>query len=124
MAITGDVKDFVIRYEGHPKYEVNRILEDDEIEVIIQKLEMILFTSQGEILGDDELGANIEYYLWKTKVSSINIRNKITEQIYRFVPELVTIGYDMFVDIYDGSYQDIMIINFIIKGYNIDFVFD
>ena len=28
-----DVKDFVIRYPGHPKYEEGRIIEDDEIEV-------------------------------------------------------------------------------------------
>ena len=29
-----DVKDLVIRYDGHPKYEENRIIEDDEIEEI------------------------------------------------------------------------------------------
>ena len=46
-----DVKDLVIRYDGHPKYISNKIIEDDEIEVIVQKLEMILFTNKGEIFG-------------------------------------------------------------------------
>ena len=53
-----DVKDLVIRYPGHPKYQPDRIIEDDEIEVIVQKLEMILFTNKGEVLGDIDIGVN------------------------------------------------------------------
>ena len=56
-----DVKDLVIRYPGHPKYQEGRIVEDDEVEVIVQKLEMILFTNRGEVLGNPDIGANLEY---------------------------------------------------------------
>lgn len=119
-----DVKDLVIRYPGHPKYESGRIVEDDEVEVIVQKLEMILFTNQGEVLGDINIGANLEYYLWQTKVSTNTLKRKVDEQISKYVPELVNLGYDLSLDIFEGTIQDILYLNFIIKGYNIEFIFE
>ncbi len=119
-----DVKDLVIRYPGHPKYEPDRIVEDDEIEVIVQKLEMILFTNKGEILGDINLGANLEYYLWQTKVTTGNLKFKIEEQIVKYIPELIKIGYTFELQLFEGTLRDILYLNFVIKGYNIDFIFE
>lgn len=119
-----DVKDLVIRYPGHPKYQEGRIVEDDEIEVIVQKLEMILFTNQGEVLGNVTVGANLEYYLWSTKVSTNTLKKKVDEQIQLYIPELIKLGYTLSVNIYEGTVQDILYLNFIIKGYNIEFVFE
>lgn len=118
-----DVKDLVIRYDGHPKYEVNRIVEDDEVEVIVQKLEMVLFTNSGEVIGSG-IGANLEYYLWQTRVSTNTLRRQIEQQIFEYIPELIQLGYEMSVDVYDGVYRDILYLSFIIKGYNIDFIFE
>jgi|SRR5574344_234785 phage baseplate assembly protein W len=119
-----DVKDLVIRYDGHPKYEKNRIIEDDEIEVIVQKLEMILFTNKGEVLGDIELGCNLEYYLWRTRVTTGTLKSKVEEQINSYIPELATLGYIFNIDLYEGTLRDILFLNFIIKGYNIEFIFE
>lgn len=119
-----DVKDLVIRYDGHPKYEYNRIVEDDELEVIVQKLEMVLFTNKGEVLGDNELGVNLEYYLWQTRVTSGNLKNKVEEQISKYIPELNSLGYTFDVVLYEGTLRDILYLNFIIKGYNIEFIFE
>ena len=119
-----DVKDLVIRYPGHPKYEPGRIIEDDEIEVIVQKLEMILFTNKGEVLGNLDIGANLEYYLWQTRVTTGNLKNKVEEQISTYIPELISIGYSFDVQLYEGTLRDILYLNFVIKGYNIDFVFE
>lgn len=119
-----DVKDLVIRYPGHPKYEEGRIIEDDEIEVIVQKLEMILFTNKGEVLGNLDIGANLEYYLWQTRVTTGNLKNKVEEQIATYIPELIAIGYSFDIQLFEGTLRDILYLNFIIKGYNIDFVFE
>ena len=119
-----DVKDFVIRYPGHPKYEPNRIVEDDEVEVIVQKLEMLLFTNKGEVLGDLDMGINLEYYLWQTKVTTGNLKNLVEEQINTYIPELNVLGYDFSLYLYEGTVRDILNLNFIIKGYNIDFVLE
>lgn len=119
-----DVKDLVIRYDGHPKYEENRIIEDDEIEVIVQKLEMILFTNKGEVLGDINIGVNLEYYLWQTRITSGNLKSKVEEQINSYIPELNALGYTFDIELFEGTLRDILYLNFIIKGYNIEFIFE
>ena len=119
-----DVKDLVIRYPGHPKYQEGRIVEDDEVEVIVQKLEMILFTNKGEVLGNIDIGANLEYYLWQTRVTTGTLKKKVDEQIATYIPELISLGYTLSVDLYEGQLRDILYLNFVIKGYNIEFVYE
>ena len=119
-----DVKDLVIRYPGHPKYESGRIVEDDEIEAIVQKLEMVLFTNKGDVLGDINMGANLEFYLWQTNITTGNLKTKIEEQVSTYIPELIGLGYTFDVVLYEGTLRDILYLNFVIKGYNIEFVFE
>jgi hypothetical protein len=119
-----DVKDLVIRYPGHPKYQEGRIVEDDEVEVIVQKLEMILFTNKGEVMGNSDIGANLEYYLWQTRVTTGTLKKKVQEQVTTYIPELVQLGYTLSVDLYEGQLRDILYLNFIINGYNIEFIYE
>lgn len=115
-----DFKDIYIKYDGHPRFHSERIVEDDPIEVIVQKLEVILFTNKGDLYGEPELGCNLEYYLWETKVPVGDIRNLVVEQINIYIPELNQIGYDFTIEIFEGTYRDILYLNFTIKGYNFD----
>ena len=119
-----DVKDFIIRYPGHPKYVSDKIIEDDDIEVIVQKLEMILYTNKGDVLGDENMGANLEYYLWQTNVTTGTLKNIIDEQIQTYIPELLALGYNFDLYLYEGTVQDILRLDFIIKGYNIEFIYE
>jgi len=115
-----DFKDLYIKYPGHPRFNSNMIVEDDVVEVIVQKLEMALFTNKGDLYGEPDFGSNLEYFLWETKVPVSDIRNLITDQINTYIPELNEIGYDFNVQLYEGSYRDILYLNFIIKGYNFE----
>lgn len=119
-----DFTDLVTRYDGHPRYISNKIIEDDEVEVIVQKLEMVLFTNKGEVFGDIDLGANLEYYLWQTRISEKNLKNIIILQIEKYIPELIIIGYTFDLYVYEGDYRDILHLDFVIKGYNVDFIFE
>lgn len=117
-----DFKDLYIRYPGHSRYVPYKMIQDDTIEVIVQKLEMLLFTRTGELFGDIGFGADLEYYLWQTQVPANDLRNLISKQISYYIPELETIGYQMFINIYEGKVQDILVLDFIIKGYNLEFI--
>lgn len=125
MAQVDDFKDFVIRSRTHQKYS-SKIIEDDLIEVIVQKLEMILFTNKQDVLGQAgfDMGANLEFYLWQTKVSNDILKDKIIQQINKYVPELNIIGYTINLKIFEGTVQDILHINFTINAYNVTFIFD
>ena len=86
--------------------------------VIVQKLEMVLFTNRGDLFGEQNLGCNLEYFLWETKVPVADIKNIVEEQIDYYIPELKQIGYTLNIEIYEGSYRDILYLDFVIKGYN------
>jgi hypothetical protein len=115
-----DFKDLYIKYDGHPRFHSERIVEDDVLEVIVQKLEMVLFTMKGDLYGGQNLGTNLEYYLWETKLPVGDIKNVVVEQIDNYIPELNEIGYDFTVNLYEGTYRDILYLNFVIKGYNFE----
>lgn len=115
-----DFKDLYIKYDGHPRFHSQKIVEDDVIEVIVQKLEMVLFTTKGALYGEPNLGGNLEYFLWETKIPVADIRSLIVDQINTYIPELNEIGYDFTINLYEGTYRDILYLNFIIKGYNFE----
>ena len=113
-----DFKDLYIKYDGHPRFHSERIVEDDVVEVIVQKLEMILFSNKSSLYGEPNMGCNLEYFLWETKVPVADMRTLVVDQINNYVPELAQIGYDFTINLYEGDYRDILYLNFVIKGYN------
>lgn len=119
-----DIKDLNSRWPGHPRYKINRPVEDNVIEVILQKLEMILFTNKKECFGDIDLGCDLEYYLWQTRVPGTVIENDIREQVTKYIPEMDAIGYEMRVELYQGDEREQMTVFFTINGYNIDYAFE
>jgi hypothetical protein len=116
--------DFYIRNSSHPNYEINRIIEDEIINVIIQKLEMLIFTNTGDVYGEPYFGSNLEYYLWSTDVPSEKIESDLIIQVNKYIPELNQIGYKININIYEGTLKDIMHLNFTINEYNIKFILD
>jgi hypothetical protein len=117
-----DFKDFYIRGEKSLKYVVNKMIESEVIDVVVQKLEMLLFTNTGEVYGQPEFGADLEYYLWQTDVTVKDLKSMIISQIGTYIPELETMGYQLNINVYEGSVQDILVLDFIIKGYNVEFI--
>ena len=59
-----DFIDFYIKNINEPKFNDTLIVEDDIINVIIQKYKLIIFTNKGDVLGDPNFGADIELLLF------------------------------------------------------------
>lgn len=120
-----DFRDVSIRWPGHPKYKLNKPIESDLVEVIVQKLEVMLMSMSNEVYGDTDFGGNIPFYLWQTSLSNNNLKTLITQQIDMYIPEMNTIGYTLDLKLYDTyPTMDILELNFVIQGYNVDFVFE
>jgi hypothetical protein len=116
-----DFTDFYILYKEHPRYVPKELIEDEVINVIIQKYEMVLFTNKGEVLGDPNFGANLPELLFQTKVSDTYVKDVINEQIATYIPELLSTNYTLnVVFVQDpGNYQDIMFVNLKVADYDI-----
>jgi phage baseplate assembly protein W len=119
-----NITDFNIRYPGHPKYNVSRIVEDRTMEFLLQKVEMILYTNQGDLLSDPNFGCNIEYYLWSIDAPVEKIQSVIQEQINTYIPELNQLQYNLNVEVqvYQGTLRDILYININIKNSKLNFI--
>lgn len=109
--------DFYVKYDGHPRYNTLEVIEDEIIEVIVQKIETILFTNKGELLGDPNFGADLETYLHETRVSADFVERSIIEQISEYIPELDSFGYTLEVTFAENptSYSDMMFVHISFK---------
>jgi hypothetical protein len=116
-----DFTDFYILYKDHPRYVPKELIEDEVINVIIQKYEMVLFTNKGEVLGDPNFGANLPELLFQTKVSDTHVRDVINEQISIYIPELLNTNYTLNVVFVQDpeNYQDIMFVNLKVADYDV-----
>ena len=116
-----DFKDHYIGYLGHPKFIVNKIIEDDVIRVIIQKYEMLLFTNKGELLGDSNFGCDLQKLLFETRISKSGVRTIIIDQINEYIPEIQNTNYYIAVEFSTDpeNFQEVMEINFTIADYKV-----
>ncbi len=119
--MTIDFKDFYIKYKGHPKYVSNELIEDDIINVIVQKYEMVLFTNKGEVLGLPDFGADLMLLLNETRVSASYVEELIVKQISTYIPELDNMNYSLKVVFAQDpdNYQEMMFIYFQIADYEV-----
>jgi len=116
-----DFKDFYILYDGHPKYNSSETEEDDILQMILQKYEVIIFTNQGEVYGEPDLGANLESLIFETKVSAEYVQKVINDQIIQYIPEISGVNYEINCLFTKDpfNYQDILYVNFKIGKYDV-----
>lgn len=119
---TADIRDFVIRSTTHPRYNYNNITENRPIEVLLQKLENILQSNKGDVFGDPDYGCNLEHYLWRTDAPKESIRRTIYEQVNKYIAELFNYGFEATVELYEGTYRDIMYVNITVQDNTVNFV--
>ena len=119
-----DFKDHYIGYLGHPKFIINKIVEDDVIRVVIQKYEMLLFTNKGELLGDSDFGCDLQKLLFETRIAKSGVKTIIIEQINKYIPEIRNINYILDVQFSTDpeNFQEVMEVNFTISDYEVYFV--
>lgn len=118
-----DYKSLYIKYPNHPGYNSSKIIEDTVTGVLVNKIEMILFTNKGEVYGNPEFGADLYTYLHQSNVSADFIKSEIDKQIKKYVPELTNTTYKLDVNILAGTLQDVMLIDVTLDGVRINAIF-
>ena len=113
--------DFYIGYPGHPNFRSLELIEDDIVRVIVQKYEVIIFTNKGDLLGDPDFGADLTRLLHETRLSAESIESDIRSQISKYIKEIDEIEHNVTVDFFEDPerYQEYMVVNFTIAGYEV-----
>ena len=116
-----DYTDFYIIDSSDPTYTQGQIIEEDIINVILQKYKVILFTNKGDVMGDPNFGGDLELLLNQTKVSDVYVKDQLNTQIGAYIPELINMNYTLDVVFTQDvvNYYDIMYIFFKIADYEV-----
>jgi hypothetical protein len=114
-----DYNDFYIISPDYQKYNDTELIEDDLIRIIIQKYQVLVYTNQGDVLGDPNLGMNLEELLYETRLSADDVREKIDYQIIRYIPEIANTSYQLSVVFVQDpdNYQEGMLIELVIDEF-------
>ena len=118
-----NVKDIYIKYKGHPKFTTSDPETSSATELIVNKMEMLLFTNKNEVFDDPNFGCDLPVYLWQTQVNSSFIKESIIEQFNEYIPELQPTDYKLDIYIYPGVLQDILVIDIKIDEVEINAIF-
>lgn len=106
--------DFYNRFPEHPKYNPNQIELTDLVDVVVQKVETILFTNKDELIGDLDFGGDLEALTFQTKVSASFVKKRLIEQFSTYIPELTDIPYELNVSFVQNpdDFSDILLVDF------------
>ena len=118
------IVDFYIKSAKHKDFN-NDIIENTSLaEIIVSKIQMILFTNKGEVMHDPNYGCDIPRLLWQTNITSEEIEEEITDQILQYIPEVKQYGYSCTFYILPGTVQDIGVIEINLNFTTVSAVFN
>lgn len=107
--------DLYLRIEGDPRFEEDRIENVDILEQYLQQIELLLYTRKGEVLGEYDLGVDIEDLIFGFNLSEGPIKASIWDQITKHCPLHTVFRTDISLNFYKGTERDIAIIDIVIN---------
>ena len=111
------INEIYIRTEDDPYY-VDGILDyANTVEKIMSKIRVILGTEPGEVLANDEFGVDIEYLVFKTKIDSSELEEKINDAFTVYLGDTGGINVETSVSFGHGtSGSDYAVIDIYLNG--------
>ncbi len=89
------VKEIYIRTEDDKNFIPGVVDFSNEIESVITKVRMLLGTVPGDVLGDPEFGIDIEYLVFNTKESALDIQEKLNDLLITYIPNTKNVFLDV-----------------------------
>jgi len=109
--------DIYLRLPQDPNYNSDFLEVEDDISNFVQMIEMCLTTVPGEVLGEPELGCNLEGYLWNPYITVGTIKNDIMSQVRRFCGySQISIPFSVNVNFIKGSISDSILVDIEVDG--------
>jgi hypothetical protein len=109
------ISEIYSRLPNEPYFRDDKIEINDELEALLGKIRMIMFTRQGDVLGNPEFGVDLEKYIFETFFDENSIINEVRNQFSLFIPEAAKYNLNVLVNLAKGEYKDQIIIDILIN---------
>ena len=110
------LQEIYCRTANEPGYNPNQLVTNSALEAFLSKVKMILFTRKGDVLGDYDLGVDLESLLFTFNFDSNAIKDAINFQVGKYCPEQINYKFDVDVNFVPGTVRDIAYIDIYIGG--------
>lgn len=110
------LKELYMRDPSDPLYTAGILEQSSEIETLLAQIRMIMFTKQGDVLGDYNFGYNLEDNLFLFNVNEEELKNKLLESIYLYCPDAAVYNVTITTQFFKGSVRDAVLIDIFIDG--------
>lgn len=98
------ISDFYTRDDSYKKTYNNDILEiNDELSDLIIKIEQLLFTRKGEVLGNPDFGCNLDDMVFSQVLNANYIENMINEQIIKYCTSFAKFNVNVKVSFFKAT---------------------
>ena len=105
-----------MRDPSDPKFEEGILEHSSELENLLGQIRMILFTKQGDVLGDFNFGYSLEDQLFLFNLNENGIRKKLMEMIHNYCPDASKYKLEIDVQFFKGSVRDACLIDILIDN--------
>jgi hypothetical protein len=110
------IRELYCRNYTDPGYRPNQLETSNEIEALLTKIRMIIFTSKGEVLGFPNLGLSLEEQLFELQANTSIIQSAFNGQLATYAPEAGKYKVDISIKFVAGEVRDFCFIDIYIDG--------
>lgn len=105
------LKDLYAIPNGEKRYKDNVVELTDELDVIIQQIDLLLFTNKGDVLLMPDFGCSLERYLFETSFNESVIKSIILDQIEKYIYLKGTYKVDVDVSFIKWDFNVAMVVD-------------
>ena len=109
------MKDIYMRTSNSRTYNPRVIEYEDITEEILQQIIMLLMTNKGEVLGLPNYGVSLETLIFTLELNNRSLEMEINRQVRLYIPEAQKLGFKVNVKFYEGTTQDLCLIDIFLK---------
>ena len=110
------LKEIYTRNSTDPKFNDEILEHSDELENLLGQIRMIMYTKQGDVLGDTNFGFNLEDQLFLFELNANDIKNKLMEMIQNYCPDARKYNLSIEVQFFKGSVRDACLIDILVDN--------
>lgn len=110
------IREIYCRNVNDPGYNPTQLETSNEIEALLTKIRMIIFTTRGEVLGSPSFGLSLDEQLFELSANTAQLQKSFYDQLAAYVPESGKYRVEIDVKFQPGEVRDFCFIDIYIDG--------